>query len=123
MSSRKRMLVVLGLGGLAVVALLVAWFIVPSEPSARGLAARIQPGMCRQDVEAILGRPADIGLDGTRTMRMRNRATGFEGQPVAWAVRDGHLVIAFDEEDRVGAVFPRFNEPSRFREFLSRLLP
>jgi hypothetical protein len=127
MSKRKRLAAVLVAVALAGVAAAVLW---PWPRVSRARYDRIQLGMSRAQVDALLGAPGDYTTG--RTCVSARAEPAWAGAPEAWigaateawSGDEGTIWVAFDASGRVAA--KRFQtgerwEPSRFEKFLHRL--
>jgi hypothetical protein len=97
----RRRLVLLGVPAAVVAVALVVWLLLPRGTAiTRGNAAKIQPGMTRAEVEALLGGPAGDYTAGRYAAAPEPVAVG--GPSFSeWLGEECSVMVSFDEEDRV----------------------
>jgi hypothetical protein len=99
MRARRRLLL-LGVPAAVVTVALVAWLLWPrGTANTRENAAKIQPGMARAEVEALLGGPAGDYTAGRYAAAPEPVAVG---SPFSeWLGEECSVLVSFDEGGRV----------------------
>ena len=122
--NKRRLLTLMTIGVLALLACAALLFLLPKPIDVtEASCGRIQPGMTRTEVEAILGGPPgdyETGKRGIVLDRYGNGVLMEEGRMEEWGGDEGFLQIGFDENDSV--LWTRFVSAGRRRTFIERWL-
>ena len=118
------MLTLLAAGVLAFLACAAVQLVLPKPPRiSQASCDRIQPGMTRAEVEALLGAPPGDYETGRRGIVLDLYGSGVlmrEGRREEWGGDEGFIQVGFDEDERV--LWKRFVPTGRRWNVIERWL-